>query len=196
MNINEVSELLKVNPETLRKWDKQLNLNITRNKKGFREYSEDDIQKLQLIKQLRDMDNGIQTINRKLNTGSIQPENTDTIKDNDNLPVSNLDLISKQLVSNLENRLSEILDLSEKYSRATFEIGKLQTENKFLMEKLQDKDNQIKLIDTSSAKDIDNLKKELDKRDIEINQKIKEIELLKEQIQHEKNIPWYKKIFN
>lgn len=198
MNINEASELLSINPETLRKWDKHFNLNISRNKKGHREYNQEDINTLMAIKQLRDLDNGIQTINRKLNPGCIQDVNSEnSYKEsvssiNESQIVSKLDLIGSELVSRLDYKLDAIVSLAQEHSKATYTIGKLEAE-KFSLE------DKLKLICDSNNKDISSLQKEIEKMKLDNeNQQEKlyrENNQLKAELEEERKKPWYKKIF-
>jgi DNA-binding transcriptional MerR regulator len=190
MNINEVSELLTINPETLRKWDKQFNLNVGRNKKGHRNYSQDDINRLIAIKQLRDLDNGIETINRKLNPSWIQDDNKNNPDEPGFMVHNNQEVISK--LDLLVIKLDTITDLSEKYARASYEIGSL----KATLEAEQQKN---KLIVDSSGKDVASLQKEIEKQRLDFESQVEKFRLdneaLKAKFEAEQKRAWYKKLF-
>ena len=99
----------------------------------------------------------------------------------------------RYIMDTLDSKLNSIIDLSEKYSRASFEIGKLQAE-------LSSSEAKIKLISGTADKDIFGLQKELEKlaanKDKEIEKQKLEIDNLKSELQKEKTKPWYKKIFS
>ena len=57
-NIGEVSKLTDVKPNILRIWEKELNfITPMKNKKGYRVYIENDIEKILLVKKLHFEDN-------------------------------------------------------------------------------------------------------------------------------------------
>lgn len=191
MNIKEVATLTGINTHTLRTWQKYFNIEVPRNPTGYREYSEEIIKKLLAIKALREADNGINTIKNQLgiesiNINVVKPENIVNPANNENI-LSTLELMNQNINIKLE-KLEAVTELAEKYSRATFEIGKLQAEKTAIEEKLL-------LITDGNNKDITGLKNEVDKLKQE-NDKIRfENETLKNALEAEKKTPWHKRIF-
>lgn len=197
MKINEIAETLNITQNQLRHWEEVFSLKISRDKKNQRLYTDEDIRTFQAIKALRDSDNGLETISRKLNINPISglDEITD---DNINLMSSIPKAVETMIRDNqkyimdvLDSKLNTIVDLSEKYSRASFEIGKLQAE-------LSSSESKVKLISDTSNKDISGLQKQIEKITADKNndlekQKI-EIKNLKAELQKEKTKPWWKKI--
>lgn len=188
MNIKEVTIKTGLNEHTLRKWEKDFKISVPRNDSGYRDYTEETIKKLLAIKALREADNGINTIKNHFQTE--QPiynlDNPETILNtgkDENL-IQALDIMQKNLISKLD-----IVDnLSEKLSRASYEIGKLQAEKAGIEEKLL-------LITDGNNKDITNLKNEIQKLKQE-NDKLRfGNEALEKELETEKRTAWYKKIF-
>jgi len=207
MNITEVTEKLNINPDTLRKWEKYLNLSIQRTGKNKREYSEEDFKLIEKIKEMRDLDHGFNTITRELKLDnnelkqSLDPVGSSLESNNTSTTLSNHINTKLEILQNtLDNKLNSILELSEKYSRACFEIGSLQSKLEAKEESLKEAQVKIKLISDSSGKDVSNLNKEIEriKLDNEYQQKKHrmENEQLKTELDREKKKPWYKKLFN
>ena len=206
-SIEDVATEVDIAPTTIRKWDKDFNLNLKRNSKNNRVFYTDDILLLKTIKYLKNKGCGLNTITKKLN---LNVDSMSSIKENtlDNKGFYN-DLESDKHVTDirvvddislkidkLADRLEGVLELSEKYSRACYEVGSLKSQlegeqkEKVLLLKQSDEKTE------SYAKDINNLNKELTKRELELEAIKQQNELLQHQLQVEKSLPWYKKIFS
>lgn len=101
---------------------------------------------------------------------------------------------NKHIVAYIDDKLDSIIGLSEKYSKACYQIGKLEAELKGVEEKCF-------MIQEASEKDIANLLKELNKKDLELDKKNEEIEELKrrldmvhDEVMNKRNTPWIKKL--
>lgn len=198
MKINEIAETLNITQNQLRHWEEVFSLKISRDKKNQRFYTDEDLKTFQAIKALRDSDNGLETISRKLNINPILGSD-ETTDDDINLISSIPKAVEtmirdnqKYIMDTLDSKLNTIVDLSEKYSRASFEIGKLQAE-------LSSSEAKVKLISDTSNKDISGLQKQIEKlaadKDREVEKQKLEIENLKSELQKEKTKSWWKKIF-
>lgn len=206
-SIDDVAQEIDIAPTTIRKWDKDFNLNLKRNSKNNRIFTEDDILLIKRIKLLKNEGSGLNTITKKLNlhVADMLPLQDKTI---DNKPLEtepeiNTHATDIELYVNdmsvkfdkLSDRLEGILELSEKYSRACYEVGSLKAqlegEQKEKVLLLKQAENKIE----SCSKDVNNLNKELTKKELDLEDLRKQNELLKLQLHEEKKTPWYKKLF-
>lgn len=186
MKTKEVLEKLNIPKSTLHKYISDFSLNIDRNNKNEFDFSDDNIQRLETILKLKNDDNGIQTIQRIL--GVYEPDmNKNSYEHN-----QDMDTIVNS-INHLESKFSELIDFSKEHSKASYQIGKLEAENRALNEKLS-------LLTDYSQKDITSLQNENMKLKQEsLNQKEKltnEIEELKAQLQAEKNKSFFQRLFN
>lgn len=194
MHIGEVAEKLNMSVDTIRRWELKLNLDIPVDSRNRKKYSEEHFKLLQAIKELREQDNGLSTISRKLNIGYAVDKHM-IGNDNPELLAYDRHTIVKSDLKELETAIISKLDIvdnfSEKLSRASFEIGKLSAEKAALEDKL-------KLIADSSSKDFSNFTKEIEKLKLENEYQQaklqKENDFLQHQLQQEKKKPWYKKL--
>jgi len=194
MYIKEVAEKLNISVDTLRRWELKLDFDIPVDSRNRKIYSEEHFKLLQNIKDLREQDNGLDTISRKLSIGNAHDRQS-IGKDDSNSTAYPMHTIGindlRELETSIISKLDIVDNLSEKLSRASFEVGKLQAEKVALEDKL-------KLIADSSGKDVNNLNKEIDK--IKLDSQLQQeklnvqIEKLQEELK-EKSKPWYKKLF-
>lgn len=187
MNIKEVSEKLNVNAHTIRKWEKDFQLQIKRDNQNNRIYSEDNFNLIEKIKVSRDQGLSIDEIRKDLNIdiGYIEPEQVQSNNDNNSsiLLLSKIDILENSIISKFDN----VLTLAQEHSKATYKIGYLESENKALMQ-----DN-LRL-SNHSIEDISRLNQEIlalkndkQQRDNIIIEKDSEIEKLKNEIRDLKN---------
>lgn len=193
MNRREVQDLLGLKDEsTLRKYEKEFNLEIEKNYKGHKIYSDEIINKLKTIVFLRKEGNGLSTITKKIqtDTNSIRISEVENLENKEKIKDVGYEsyTIENHLLSKIDNKLNSILELSEKYSRATFEIGKLQAEKENLQEK-------IMLVSDSYTRNVENVQNNLEKSEQEKSDLKKKLEKLEMELQNEKSKPWYKKLF-
>ncbi len=186
MNINEVSQILNVGINTLRLWEEHFQLDIKRDSKGRRYYTQEDLKVLQTIKALRDNDNGLNTISRKLQEEfhekvEDEPELEEIIEDDME------ELEEKQVIAYFDDKLDKVVELTEKYSEVCYELGKIQAE-------LESTENKYKMLQEISEKDISVLKKEIEKKELENTELIKKIEFLQSELEKERGKTWVKKL--
>jgi DNA-binding transcriptional MerR regulator len=209
MKTKEVIEALNIKKDTLHKWIKDFDLSIQKNDKGNYDFSDNDIEKLKEIINLRGQDNGINTIQKKLDINKPVDKpfiNLDKENKQDYKPFINENKINEMLQNSLisiENSFSDKMDssikqmaiLSEKLSNYSYKLGSLESENKNLNEK-------INMITESKNKEIsyhENKLSEAEKQRIESEKKIKELEALNNEIAEnllkEKNKNWFQRLF-
>lgn len=86
----ETADFLKISMDTLRNWEMNGLLTIKRRQNGYRVYTDEDIQRLKIIRSLRCANYSLSSILRMLNTLSDNPEADirkviDTPKENDDI---------------------------------------------------------------------------------------------------------------
>jgi DNA-binding transcriptional MerR regulator len=206
-NITEASEKVGIKESTLRKWEEDFKIDVPRNRRGYREYTEEIIKIFENIKGYKDSNHGENTIIRKLGLHdafiqSEQPGNLErkeeVIEVTYNLHESLKD-IETSLIARMDDKLDSIMELSEKYSRASYEVGSLKSELKSAYEKidiLKEKyEEKLHLITDGSGKDINNLKKDLEKTEFEKQQIFEENEKLKAELEKQKSKTLFQKLF-
>jgi DNA-binding transcriptional MerR regulator len=177
MNINEVAKLLNTSIDTLRRWEQKFNLEIKTDSRNRKIFSDEDVKTLRIIKELREQDNGLETITRKLT--AINAEDMQKIGNDSAEITTGMQYLCKSDLDEFKNTITERIDnLSEKYSRASYEVGKLQ-------EKCLHYEEKLLLITNGNNKDISALKNELEK----VKQ---ENDTLKAELETEKRTPWHK----
>jgi DNA-binding transcriptional MerR regulator len=180
MNINEIAEKLNISIDTIRKWEKHFNLEVSRDSEGRRFYSDSDLKMFHAIKLLRDNEN------TPVEIAEPFEQDIDIIHD-----IHSLNFLIKEIRVLLENRLTYILEISEKYSKVSYELGNLKA-------KLETKEQVLSLISETYNKVINSLKKEIEKKNKELDEinlkKDLEIEYLRAELEKERNKPWWKKI--
>ncbi len=206
-NITEASEKVGVKESTLRKWEDDFKIDVPRNKRGYREYTQEIIKIFENIKGYKDSNHGENTIIRKLSLHDAfmqpdQPENNGIREEVVEVTYSlheSLKDIETSLIKRMDDKLDSIIELSEKYSRATYEVGSLKSQLKSAYEKidlLQEKfDEKLFLITDGSHKDINILKKDLEKSEFEKQQILEENEKLKAQLEVQKNKSLFQRLF-
>lgn len=193
-SVDEVATQLQVSSQTLHTWEKLFQLSVKRDSRGRRKYTDENIKMLQTIKLLRDADNGTQTINKKLYGDTREALKEDTaifVLEQKNASSMELLLSLQETKQELLNKLDGIVELSEKYARATHIMGTLEADNRRLEER-------IILLDSGYEKDISSLQKDLEKSQAEkTNLEKQNIRLLQEneKFLNELKKPWYKKLF-
>ena len=117
MKRKEVSEYLGITMDSLRNWEMNGLLTVKRRKNGYRVYTDEDIQRLKIIRSLRCANYSLEAILRMLQQLSKNPD-TD-IREALNTPEQNEDIISvcdKLLVSldEAERNAETILKMLQK----------------------------------------------------------------------------------
>jgi DNA-binding transcriptional MerR regulator len=181
MNINEVARKLNISVDTLKRWEKHFNLDVNRDSQGQGFYSDSDLKMFHAIKLLRDNDDSSVRENSELNENNLN-----TVNDTDSL-----NFLIQEIRGLPENRLSFILDLTEKYARVNYELGSLKAQ-------LETKEHVLSLIADTYNKVITSLKKEIEKKNREIEEinlkKDREIEFLQAELVKERNKPWWARL--
>lgn len=175
MLINELSVILKVSQNTVRSWEKEFNISVKRDHKNNRIYDDIQVKIYQQIKELKEAGNSIESI-KQLLACNLQV----TYKQ----PTSNL-LVDGDIRAIIKAEIQEQTELSEKYAKATYTIGKQE-------ERILTLENQIKLLPAPDEfnrvkceNDFLNRDKELLQQ--QLQQAQEELTLLK--------MPWYRKLF-
>ncbi len=200
MKINELAERLNIGEDTLQEWENVFNIDVPRNESNQRIYSEDDLKLFQAIKSLRDNDNGIETIGRKLSIKKIVPVPPQPSEADENItqtiPRTIENLIrdnQKYVMETLDAKLSPIIDLSHNYSFATYEIGKLQAEKEHLEQKATELNEKIKNLLESTNKDFIGFQRQIEKLTTEKNQEIEKLKSENEALKEIINKKWWGK---
>lgn len=205
MTVEEIIKILNIGKNTLFMWEEHFNIDVKRDSKGRRFYTAEDLKILQTIKALRDNDNGLNTITRMLDDElkEISRRNLEHDQDVD-LENDLADGLSneitqdknKHIIAYIDDKMDSIIELGEKYSNACLEIGRLQSELKLT-------ENSLKKNQENHQKDLQMLKKEIDKKDLEIQRLSndneflrKKIESYAEELEKTRNRPIWKSIFS
>jgi len=202
MTVEEIIKILNIGKNTLFMWEEHFSIDVKRDSKGRRFYTAEDLKILQTIKALRDNDNGLNTITRMLDDElkEISRRNIENYQDEDNLDNEISNEINqdknKNIIAYIDDKMDSIIELGDKYSNACLEIGRLQSELKLT-------ENSLKKNQENHQKDLQMLKKEIDKKDLEIQRLSndneflrKKIESYAEELEKTRNRPIWKSIFS
>jgi DNA-binding transcriptional MerR regulator len=180
MNINDIARKLNISVDTIRRWETHFNLDVIRDSEGHGYYSDSDLKMFHAIKLLRDNEDITDEIPEL-----TEPE-INIVND-----IHSLHYLIKEIRNLLENRLTYILEISEKYSKASYELGNLTA-------KLETKDHVLSLIADTYNKVINSLKKEIEKKNKEIEEinlkKDQELEFLRAELEKERNKSWWTRL--
>lgn len=165
-NIREVSKQLNIHINTIRQWEKNFDLDIPRDSKNCRIYDEDLIKTFKYIKEQREAGKELSGINVRLTSASHEANNQTNMS------------LTEEIKNEVLKIITDQTELSEKYAKATYQIGKLEAQ-------LYAAEEKMKLL--PAPEEINQLKKEL------ISLKIRNESLEKENVILK--IPFWKKIF-
>lgn len=134
----EIAEVLDISHSTVRNWGRKFDI-PRENKigKGWI-YDEEARRIFETIKSLRSDDCGYDTITRRLapDNHECQSDSHDNQSDtHDNHPI--IKSLANEFQTVMKTELSAANQLAEKYARATYEIGELKAENKFLLSEIE-----------------------------------------------------------
>ena len=119
----EVSDYLDISMDTLRNWERNGLLQVKRKQNGYRVYTDDDIERLKMIRTLRLANYSLEAILRMLNALEHNPQVN--LKQVLNTPQADADIVSvcdRLLVSlndaeeNAKKMITMLLDMKEKFS--------------------------------------------------------------------------------
>ena len=122
-NRKEVLDYLDISMDTLRNWERNGLLQVKRKQNGYRVYTNDDIERLKMIRTLRLANYSLEAILRMLNALEHNPQVN--IKQVLNTPHADADIVSvcdRLIVSlqyaekNAEKMINIILEMKEKFS--------------------------------------------------------------------------------
>ena len=122
-NRKEVLDYLDISMDTLRNWERNGLLQVKRKQNGYRVYTNDDIERLKMIRTLRLANYSLEAILRMLNALEHNPQVN--IKQVLNTPQTDADIVSvcdRLIVSlqyaekNAEKMINIILEMKEKFS--------------------------------------------------------------------------------
>ena len=118
----EVSDYLDISMDTLRNWERNGLLQVKRKQNGYRVYTDDDIERLKMIRTLRLANYSLEAILRMLNALEHNPQVN--LKQVLNTPQADTDIVSvcdRLLVSlktaeeNAKKMITILLDMKEKF---------------------------------------------------------------------------------
>jgi DNA-binding transcriptional MerR regulator len=201
--INDVAEIIEVRIETIRIWCKIFNLQVSRDEKNQRIFSDENIQVLQKIKNWKQEKYSVEKIKDKLiaEYGSF---------DKPDLSTSSIDLHALKEI--IKSEIEPVLELSEKYSRASFEIGSLKAQleaekQKSLLiqnssaeyqSKLNEKEIALEKYRSESEKarfEVVRLDAELKDKDRQNRELIDKVAEMENKLKDVSVVPWYKRFF-
>lgn len=119
----EVSDYLDISMDTLRNWERNGLLQVKRRQNGYRAYTNDDIERIKMIRTLRLANYSLEAILRMLNALEHNPQVN--IKEVLNTPQADADIVSvcdRLIVSlndaeeNAEKMITILLEMKEKFS--------------------------------------------------------------------------------
>lgn len=119
----EVSDYLDISMDTLRNWERNGLLQVKRRQNGYRAYTNDDIERIKMIRTLRLANYSLEAILRMLNALEHNPQVN--IKEVLNTPQADADIVSvcdRLIVSlndaeeNAEKMITKLLEMKEKFS--------------------------------------------------------------------------------
>lgn len=179
-NINEVANILGIESnQRLRDWEDRFNIEIGRGDKGFRFYTDENIELFKKIKEF--YDNKLTTSEIKIKLGITSDEQVDTPAGENDKNNTSIELLKNDITNHIENRFDKFLEISESLSKASYRIGYLEADLKSSNEKLEELQNKLiessKLLDQKD-KEINRLKNEYEKKitsfEVDLNAKNKE----------------------
>lgn len=155
LNIHEAATRLGVCASTLRTWGEKTGVAGTRTSSGKRVYTDVDLDVLETIKNLRTEDAGWQTIRKRI--GRDMPGLTDTathigmgpLAEGAGEPASGLPGVvipegtGQVLVSKVVDVINAQTGLADRYARAGYQIGRLESEVKLLLDERERLGNEL-----------------------------------------------------
>lgn len=133
-DVKQLAEEFNIPETTLRGWVSRLNIPVTRSKHKMY-FNEDAIGMLRVIKQLRDVDSGFETIQRRLINEQRTVEQREPIVNQSNF----LDLqrvLNERISLSVTQAVTEANSIAEKYAVAAHRVGQLEAEKRALEERL------------------------------------------------------------
>lgn len=166
--IKELANQLEVSQESIRNWEKWFSINVSRNSKNVRYYTEDVIEIFIKIKQLKTTGMLDKDIKAQLNI-EIPQSNSNNLNQlqtsNENHNLLDLNLIVNEINKNIKDEIKANNELAFNLAGVSREMGFLQGtlkslegENKKLLEKTSNNKNKIsELNDIILLKDKENI---------------------------------------
>lgn len=128
--ISEASKLIDVEQHTLRYWEEELELNISRNEMGHRYYKEKDIELIKAIKLLKEKGYQLRAI--KMLIPTIQKNNYSTMDSNDKLTDNKVCRVIEQDLNN-NDKINSV-----NHANVDNSIDKLEQFNKIIRDLISD----------------------------------------------------------
>jgi DNA-binding transcriptional MerR regulator len=164
-----VAELYGLGYSTVPQWAKEYNIPYTK-ERGKIKFKPEDAALFEVIKQLKSQDAGMNTIRRRIGTDVLQQNQSGDVFGEQ--PKGLNPALQLDIRAEVKAALAESNELSEKYARATFEIGQLQ-------ERVRGLEQQLQVLPSSD----------------ELAQAKAENERLKMELANEKKKRWWQKLF-
>lgn len=138
IDVKQLAEEFSVPETTLRGWVSRLNIPVSRTRNKM--YFEDDaVTMLRVIKQLRDVDSGFDTIQRRLSNEHDTVDQRAELLGQPNVSEF-IDLqraINESVTVSVTQAITEANGIAEKYAMAAHRVGQLEAEKRALEERLQ-----------------------------------------------------------
>lgn len=192
MNINELSDSLGVSTDTIDRWVEKFNFEIKKDSRGRKQYTEEVYKMLLAVKSLREQDNGLDTISRKLGIDGAEPgqkiieENAEVVHEQGTNIAQVIQDSQNYVITALKAELESITELTRAYGAMSHRVGSLEAQ-------LEAEKEKTRLIADTGNKDLNNLKKDMEKG---LNEKEREIETLKKENSMLRQKKWWQKIFS
>lgn len=194
----DIARILDIGESTARLWAREFDIPKQKNKRKV--YDKEALEIFETIKSLRLKDAGYNTITKVIKENDLAPTKRSLASSKQTLSQEFKKSIQSEIKSGIEDakqvlstEISKNNELAEKYARATFEIGQLQERVKHLEEKLESKEDEIKLL--PAALEHEKLKMRAESQQSELESKNQQIEDLQKQLKIEQTMPWWKKLF-
>ena len=217
MNTKKALEILEfegfeIKQATLFKYENDFKLNVPRDETGARVYNDAVLEKIKEIIKLREQDNGINTIQRKIGVHKPSIEDEEKVYKGVNEPRPENEISSKieALEEKIEITFGNVLEeVKKEYFTMGNKLGmleaELRAERKEKERIIEEAEKEKRRLYEGSMNSVSTLNKDLQRRDKELEMKNSEIEEMKEKLSqlekenktlvNEKLKPWYKKLF-
>ncbi len=212
MNTEEFEKAIEINISTIKKYEKDFKLNIPRNELNHRVYGEPELKIYQWIKEQFADGKSIADIQKKMevNTSDIPvtyQQNTSGISDNiSNISPEKVEAIEqsmqsfkgdisevKSLIEGQNNNFIILQEQSKSMSELTYRLGtteaELKAEREAHFQTKERHESEKRIISQYSDKTVQDMKAELEAKNLEI-------EKLKAELEKEQSKSFFQKVFN
>ena len=144
-NSVQVAEQMGIPSQTVDAWAEEFCIPYDTLGKS-RQFNDEALGILQSIKNLRDQDNGFNTIKHKLSFPQMQRPSKGEPHSSSQLQGLIEETLESKLSDMLDEKLSHFVDMSEKYAQANFELGQMSEQNKQAEDEIHRLKTQLKIL--------------------------------------------------